>query len=113
MQSLGLAEMANQQALNYARDRLQMRAASGPVRPDKPADPIIVHPDVRRMLLTNRAYTEAGRAFRTWVALLIDQELSHPDPAARDTSVERKGVVLGNSVHLMDDLDGLRTSKKK
>ena len=86
MQSLGLAEMANQQALSYARDRLQMRAASGPVRPDKAADPIIVHPDVRRMLLTNRAYTEAGRAFSTWVALLIDQELSHPDPAVREQS---------------------------
>src|SRR3546814_13328092 len=64
-----------------------MRAASGPVRPDKPADPIIVHPAVRRMLLTNRAYTEAGRAFSTWVAQLIDQELSHPDPAVREQSV--------------------------
>src|SRR3546814_15670713 len=76
MQSLGLAEMANQQALAYARDRLQMRAASGPVRPDKAADPIIVHPDVRRMLLPNRAYTEAGRPLRTWVALFVSLELT-------------------------------------
>src|SRR3546814_11454854 len=68
MQSLGLAEMANQQALNYARDRLQMRAASGPVRPDKPADPIIMHHDVRRMHVTNRSYTEAGTDCCNWVA---------------------------------------------
>lgn len=86
MQSLGLAEMANQQALAYARERLQMRAASGPVQPEKAADPIIVHPDVRRMLLTNRAYTEAGRAFTTWIALLIDQELAHPDAQVREQS---------------------------
>jgi len=86
MQSLGLAEMANQQALRYARERLQMRAASGPVQPDQAADPIIVHPDVRRMLLTNRAYTEGGRAFTTWIALLIDQELAHPDAQVREQS---------------------------
>ena len=74
MQSLGLAETAHQNAVAYARDRLQGRAPTGAAQPEKAADPIIVHPDVRRMLLTSRAYTEAGRAFTTWIALLIDRE---------------------------------------
>jgi alkylation response protein AidB-like acyl-CoA dehydrogenase len=88
MQSLGLAEAAHQQAVAYAKDRLQSRAPTGPQRPDKPADPIVVHPDVRRMLLTSRAYTEGGRAFTTWTALLIDREHSHPDPAVREEASE-------------------------
>ena len=61
VQGLGLAERAWQNALRYARERLQMRALSGPKYPDKPADPIIVHPDVRRMLLTQKALVEGGR----------------------------------------------------
>ena len=62
MQSLGLTEVAYQNAVAYAKDRIQMRSLSGPKAPDKPADPIIVHPDVRKMLLTARAYAEGGRA---------------------------------------------------
>jgi alkylation response protein AidB-like acyl-CoA dehydrogenase len=62
MQSLGLTEVAYQNALVYAKDRIQMRSLSGPKAPDKPADPIIVHPDVRRMLLTAKAYAEGARA---------------------------------------------------
>jgi alkylation response protein AidB-like acyl-CoA dehydrogenase len=88
MQSLGLAEAAHQNAVAYAKDRLQGRAPTGAVLPEKPADPIIVHPDVRRMLLTSRAYTEGGRAFTTWTALLIDREHSHPDPAVRQEADE-------------------------
>jgi alkylation response protein AidB-like acyl-CoA dehydrogenase len=88
MQSLGLAEVAHQNAVAYAKDRLQGRAPTGAALPDKPADPIIVHPDVRRMLLTSRAYTEGGRAFTTWTALLIDREHSHPDPAVRQEADE-------------------------
>ena len=84
MQSLGLAEAAHQNAVAYARDRLQGRAPTGAALPEKAADPIIVHPDVRRMLMTSRAYTEAGRAFTTWTALLIDREHAHPDPAVRE-----------------------------
>ena len=61
-QSLGLTEVAYQNAVAYAKDRIQMRSLSGPKAPDKPADPIIVHPDVRKMLLTARAYAEGGRA---------------------------------------------------
>jgi alkylation response protein AidB-like acyl-CoA dehydrogenase len=83
MQSLGLAEAAYQNAVLYARDRLQGRSATGPKLPEKAADPIIVHPDVRRMLLTCRAYVEGGRAFTSWIAQLIDRELSHPDAAVR------------------------------
>ena len=83
MQSLGLAEAAYQNAVAYARNRLQSRAATGAKQPEKSADPIIVHPDVRRMLLTAKAYTEGGRAFTSWIAQLIDRELSHPDAAVR------------------------------
>ncbi|WP_280954690.1 hypothetical protein [Paludibacterium denitrificans] len=59
MQGLGIGEASYQGALAYARDRLQMRALGGAKFPEKPADPIIVHPDVRRMLMTQKAYTEA------------------------------------------------------
>ena len=88
MQSLGQAEVAHQNAVAYAKDRLQGRAPAGAAQPAKAADPIIVHPDVRRMLLTSRAYTEAGRAFTTWTALLIDREHAHPDPAVREEADE-------------------------
>ncbi|SAK77769.1 Acyl-CoA dehydrogenase-like protein [Caballeronia calidae] len=83
MQGLGLTEVAYQNSLVYAKERLQMRALTGPKAPEKPADPIIVHPDVRRMLLTQKAYAEAGRAFTYWAALNIDKELSHADEAVR------------------------------
>ncbi len=88
MQGLGLTEVAYQNSLAYARQRLQMRALNGPKAPDKPADPIIVHPDVRRMLLTQKAYVEGGRAFAYWVALLIDKERSHHNKAIRTESAE-------------------------
>ena len=83
MQSLGLTEVAYQNSVIYAKERLQMRSLKGAAEPDKVADPIIVHPDVRRMLLTQRAYAEGARAFAYWVALMIDTELSHPDEAVR------------------------------
>jgi alkylation response protein AidB-like acyl-CoA dehydrogenase len=88
MQSLGLAEVSYQNAVAYARDRLQMRSLSGPKAKDKPADPIIVHPDVRRMLLTQKAYTEAARAFCYWIGLMIDKEHHHPDEAVREDCAE-------------------------
>jgi alkylation response protein AidB-like acyl-CoA dehydrogenase len=81
MQSLGLAETALQNATAYAKDRLQGRALTGAKSTDKAADSILVHPDVRRMLLTSRAYTEAGRAFTTWIALMLDQEDHESDPS--------------------------------
>jgi alkylation response protein AidB-like acyl-CoA dehydrogenase len=87
-QSLGLTEVAYQNALAYAKDRIQMRSLSGPKAKDKPADPIIVHPDVRKMLLTAKAYAEGGRALSLYCALLIDRELSHPDEKVRKEAAE-------------------------
>ncbi|WP_198972951.1 acyl-CoA dehydrogenase C-terminal domain-containing protein [Xylophilus sp. ASV27] len=87
-QSLGLTEVAYQNALAYAKDRIQMRSLSGPKAKDKPADPIIVHPDVRRMLLTAKAYAEGGRAMAMYCALLIDKEQHHPDEKVRKDSAE-------------------------
>ena len=88
MQSLGLTEVAYQNAVAYAKDRLQMRSLSGVKAPDKPADPIIVHPDVRRMLLTARAYAEGGRATCSFIALQIDRELNHPDEKVRHEAAD-------------------------
>ena len=88
MQSQGLTEVAFQNALAYAKDRIQMRALSGPKNPDKPADSILVHPDVRKMLLTARAYAEGGRVLSLYCALLIDKQLNHPDAAVRKESEE-------------------------
>ena len=72
IQGIGCAEMSYQSAVAYARERLQSRAPTGPVASDKAADPIIVHPDVRRMLLTMKALTEGGRAFSTYVGQQLD-----------------------------------------
>jgi alkylation response protein AidB-like acyl-CoA dehydrogenase len=72
VQGLALSEVAYQNAAIYARERLQGRAISGTKYPDKPADPIIVHPDVRRTLMTIRAFNEAARALVMWTALKSD-----------------------------------------
>lgn len=93
MQGLGLTEISYQNARNYAKDRLQMRSLSGVKAPTKEADPIIVHPDVRRMLLTQRAYAEGARAFTYWMALEIDKELSHPDEAARKLAADNVALL--------------------
>jgi alkylation response protein AidB-like acyl-CoA dehydrogenase len=83
MQGLGLAEVAYQNALSYAKDRLQGRAPTGATNPSGDADPIIVHPDVRRMLMTMKAYVEGMRALAYWVGILIDVETRHDDAAKR------------------------------
>jgi len=83
IQGLGLAETAYQGARDYAKERLQGRALAGAKFPAKPADPIIVHPDVRRMLLTMRAYTEGARALAYWVGMQLDVAAKHPDAAMR------------------------------
>ena len=87
-QSLGLTEVAYQNALVYAKERLQMRSLSGAKAKDKPADPIIVHPDVRKMLLTAKAYAEGGRAMAIYCAMLLDKALYHPDEKVRKDSDE-------------------------
>ncbi len=83
MQGLGIAEVAYQNALVYAKDRLQMRSLDGTKYPEKPADPIIVHPDVRRMLLTSKAFCEGARALSYWIGMQLDISIKHPDPEER------------------------------
>jgi alkylation response protein AidB-like acyl-CoA dehydrogenase len=72
MQGMTLAQLSFQGAVTYARDRLQMRSLTGAKNPDGEADPIIVHPDVRRMLMTQKAFVEGQRAFIYWLAQLVD-----------------------------------------
>lgn len=83
MQGLGIAEVAYQNGVAYAKDRLQMRSLTGTKYPDKPADPIIVHPDVRRMLLTSKAFIEGSRALSYWVGMNLDIAHKHADAKER------------------------------
>ena len=80
MQGLGIGEASYQNAVAYARDRIQGRALKSALQADKPADPLWVHPDVRRMLLTMRAYTEGNRALAIWVARRLDEANHTTDP---------------------------------
>jgi len=79
LQGIGLGEASYQSAKAYAQDRIQSRAPSGAVAPEQAADPIIVHPDVRRMLMTQRAYNEGGRAFAAYVGMWLDMAKGHQD----------------------------------
>jgi alkylation response protein AidB-like acyl-CoA dehydrogenase len=83
LQGIAQAEAAYQAAAAFAKDRLQGRSLTGPKNPNGPADPIIVHPDVRRMLMDSKCVIEAGRAFLFWTALQGDLAHSHPDEAVR------------------------------
>ncbi|MEE8273506.1 MAG: acyl-CoA dehydrogenase C-terminal domain-containing protein [Alphaproteobacteria bacterium] len=83
IQGLGLAETAYQSAVAYARERLQGRALNGAKYPDQAADPIIVHPDVRKNLLTMRAYNEGARALAVWIGMALDIARRHPEPERR------------------------------
>ena len=82
VQGYALSEVAYQNAVVYARDRLQGRALTGPKNAGAKADPILVHPDVRRMLLDARAFNEGARALSLWAAMQVD--LSHMAPSADD-----------------------------
>jgi len=82
MQGLAQAEVAYQNALIYARDRLQGRAVTGDENPDGPADPLIVHPDIRRSLMDQKSFVEGGRAFLLWASKMIDQSHRGNDEAA-------------------------------
>ncbi len=88
IQGLSLGERSYQNAVEYARDRIQSRAPTGPVAKDKAADPIIVHPDVRRMLLTMKALNEGGRAFSSYVAMQLDTAKFSEDAATRKRAEE-------------------------
>jgi butyryl-CoA dehydrogenase len=93
LQGLSLGETAYQTARQYATDRLQGRALAGTKFPDKPADPLIVHPDIRRMLLTMRAYTEGARALAGWVSLALDRAERHPDEGVREEAEDFIGLM--------------------
>ncbi len=102
-QSLGLTEVAYQNALAYAKDRIQMRSLSGPKAKDKPADPIIVHPDVRRMLLTAKAYAEGGRALALFCSVLLEKVHGHPDEKVRKDSDEMLSLLTPISKAFLTD----------
>jgi acyl-CoA dehydrogenase len=93
VQGLALSEVAYQNAAIYAKERLQGRALSGTKYPDKPADPIIVHPDVRRMLMTIRAFNEAGRALVLWTALKGDVVRRSEDAKERQSADDFMGLL--------------------
>jgi alkylation response protein AidB-like acyl-CoA dehydrogenase len=93
MQSLGLTEVAYQNALAYAKDRIQSRSLTGAKNPSQPADSILVHPDVRKMLLTAKAYAEGGRALSLHCAMLIDRELHHPEAQVRLDAAEEVALL--------------------
>jgi acyl-CoA dehydrogenase len=93
LQGLSISEIAYQNAVSYAKDRLQGRALTGPAAPDKKADPIIVHPDVRRNLMTMRAFNEAARAFILWAALKSDVAHRSEDEKDRELSEEMMGLL--------------------
>ncbi|QGM97868.1 acyl-CoA dehydrogenase C-terminal domain-containing protein [Methylocystis parvus] len=93
VQGLSQSEVAYQNALAYAKERLQGRALTGPKAPDKKADPIIVHPDIRRMLLEIRAFNEAARGLA--LAAALDSDVAHrsDDAAARQAAEDRLGLM--------------------
>jgi alkylation response protein AidB-like acyl-CoA dehydrogenase len=93
VQGLSMAEVAYQNATAYAKERLQMRSLTGPKAPDKPADPIIVHPDIRRMLLTTRAFAEAARALAYRAGLQVDLARKHPDEKVRQNADDMLGLL--------------------
>ena len=93
VQGLALSEVAYQNAAAYAKERLQGRAISGVKAPDKPADPIIVHPDVRRALMSMRAFNEAARALVLWISLQGDVAHRSDDEKARQSADDLMGLL--------------------
>ena len=93
VQGLAQSEVAYQNAAAYAKERLQGRSLTGAKEPGKPADPILVHPDVRRMLLEIRAFNEAARALMIWAALSLDEAHDSPDAATRQAADDRLGLL--------------------
>jgi alkylation response protein AidB-like acyl-CoA dehydrogenase len=94
MQGLAQAEAAYQAAAAYAKERLQGRAMPAPANPDGPADPLLVHPDVRRLLLDQKAWIEGARAFMLFGSTLIDAEKRHADPAERERAADLIALLI-------------------
>ncbi|AZC25660.1 acyl-CoA dehydrogenase C-terminal domain-containing protein [Pseudomonas sessilinigenes] len=109
IQGLATGERSYQNAVEYARDRLQSRAPTGPQAKDKPADPIIVHPDVRRMLLTMKAANEGGRAFSTYVAMQLDTAKFSEDTDTRKRAESLVALLTPVAKAFLTDL-GLETT---
>lgn len=93
LQGLAISEVAYQNAAIYTKERLQGRSISGVKSPDQAADPIIVHPDIRRMLLTMRAFNEGARALALWTGLNIDFAEKHPDDKTRKEADELVALI--------------------
>ena len=109
IQGLATGERSYQNAIEYARDRLQSRSPTGAQNKDKVADPIIVHPDVRRMLLTMKASNEGGRAFSTYVAMQLDTAKFSEDPATRKRAEDLVALLTPVAKAFLTDL-GLETT---
>ncbi|HAV87971.1 acyl-CoA dehydrogenase [Stutzerimonas balearica] len=109
IQGLATGERSYQSAIEYARERIQSRAPTGPVAQDKAADPIIVHPDVRRMLLTMKALNEGGRAFSTYVAMQLDIAKFSEDTEARQRADALVALLTPVAKAFLTDL-GLETT---
>ena len=104
IQGLALSEVAYQNAVVYAKERLQGRAITGAKFPDKPADPIIVHPDVRRTLMTMRAFNEAARALVMWAGLKSDVAHRSGDAKERQAADDALGLMTPVIKGVMTDV---------
>ena len=104
IQGLGVAEASYQGAVAYAKERLQGRALSGAKYPDKPADPLVVHPDVRRMLLTQRAWIEGCRALAVWTGKSLDESKHNADAATREKADDFIAVITPVIKALLTDM---------
>ena len=109
IQGLATGERSYQSAIEYARERIQSRAPTGPEAKDKVADPIIVHPDVRRMLLTMKALNEGGRAFSSYVAMQLDTAKYSEDAATRKRAESLVALLTPVAKAFLTDL-GLETT---
>lgn len=104
IQGIGLAEAAYQGAVDYAKERIQGRSASGAKQPEKAADPLTVHPDVRRMLLTIRANTEGCRALAIWLGMQLDKSAHETDPDKKQEAEDFVALLTPIAKAYMTDL---------
>ena len=111
LQGLAQADIAYQNAADFARERLQSRALSGPAAPEKPADPIIVHPDVRRMLMDSKAFIEGARAFILWTALYGDLQHKSQDEKVREKAGDYMALMTPVIKAFLTDL-GFKTTSE-
>ena len=109
IQGLSTGERSYQSAIEYARERIQSRAPTGPEAKDKVADPIIVHPDVRRMLLTMKSLNEGGRAFSSYVAMQLDTAKYSEDADTRKRAESMVALLTPVAKAFLTDM-GLETT---